>query len=849
MQTNLRPLRYLPVLLAAAVILLSVPGGTAPGPQLQKAIHSGREVAAGEVLVKFRGARSAAPTPDEIRLFADTDRDEELGRLGVRRLHSRSLDVEALLAALAQRADVEYAEPNYVVHAIGTVPNDPLFGILWGLQNTGQTIGGQVGTFGADIDASLAWDITKGSRANVVAVVDTGIDYAHQDLQANMWTAPAPFSVTVGGRTIDCAAGTHGFNAIKLTCDPMDDNSHGTHVSGTIGAAGNNGTGVVGVNWIASVMGAKFLDSNGSGTIADAINAIDFAIQAKQVFGAGANVRVLSNSWGGGGFSQAMLNEINKANTSGMLFVAAAGNSGANNDAVAYYPSNYNAPNVVAVAATDNKDQLASFSNYGAATVELGAPGVYIASTVRNNGYAYYSGTSMATPHVSGAAALILSACSLSTDLLRTTILSTVDAVPALAGKTITGGRLNVFGALNGCVAPPAAPTGLSASVLGSQVNLAWTDNSSNEFGFRIERATNGGAWTAIGTVAGKVTTYSDATVAASTQYSYRVFAYNAAGDSVAPTNVVTVGGPLVVQSLTANRTFPVAAGTPITWTTTSSGGVSPVQYEFWVEAPSVGWTLVQGYGASNTLSWTPTAGGTYRVQAWARSAGSSASHDAYSSVVSFTVTGTAALALTPPAANVSFPVAAGTPITWSTAASGGVTPIQYEFWVETPSGGWTLLGGYGPNDSVIWTPIGGGAYRIQAWARNSGSSTVYDAYSSVVSFTVTGTPAPAVTGLAASVTLPAAAGTPMTWTATVTGGTAPLQYAFWLEIPGVGWSLLQGYSTSNTTAPWTPSIAGSYRIQVWVRNDGSTAPYDAYSGLVAFTITAGVSLDGVGPV
>ena len=472
MQTNLRPFRHLPVVLAAAVILLSVAGGTAPGPQLQRAIHRGREVVAGEVLVKFRGARSAAPSADEIRWLADTDRDEELGRLGVRRLRSRSLDVAGLLAALAARADVEYAEPNFVVHAIGTVPNDSQFGILWGLRNMGQAIVGKAGVSGADIEATAAWDITTGSRANVVAVIDTGVDYNHPDLQANVWSAPSAFSVKIGSRTITCAAGTHGFNAIALTCDPMDDNNHGTHVSGTIGAAGNNGRGVVGVNWVASVMGAKFLDANGSGTIADAINAIDFAIQAKQFFGAGANVRVLSNSWGGGGFSQSLLNAINKANANDLLFVAAAGNTGANNDAVAFYPSNYNAPNVVAVAATDNRDLLASYSNYGATTVELGAPGTYIASTVRNNGYAYYSGTSMAAPHVSGAAALILSACSLSTDLLRTTILNTVDLVPALAGKTMTGGRLNVFNALNGCVAPPAAPTGLSATVVGSQVNL-----------------------------------------------------------------------------------------------------------------------------------------------------------------------------------------------------------------------------------------------------------------------------------------------------------------------------------------------------------------------------------------
>ena len=185
-------------------------------------------------------------------------------------------------------------------------------------------------------------------------------------------------------------------------------------------------------------MGLKFLSASGSGTTSGAINAIEFAIQAKQL--AGANVRVLSNSWGGGGFSQALLDEINKANTAGILFVAAAGNSARNNDATANYPSNYNAPNVVAVAATDNQDRLASFSNYGATQVDLGAPGVDIYSTIRNGNYAWFDGTSMATPHVSGAAALVLAACTLDTAALKANLLANVDPVASLAGRTVTGG-------------------------------------------------------------------------------------------------------------------------------------------------------------------------------------------------------------------------------------------------------------------------------------------------------------------------------------------------------------------------------------------------------------------------
>lgn len=462
--------------LAAAVlaaIFIAAPGGSGPAPQARRAVFDGREVVAGEAIVKFRTPPERARLDQDV----DADRHEEIGAAGAHRLHSRSLDTAALLDRLARRGDVEYAEPNYILYADAT-PADPYFGLLWGLLNTGQTIGGQVGKAGADIRATSAWDITTGSSANVVAVVDTGIDYTHPDLAANVWSAPSAFTVTLGGVTISCAAGTHGYNAIKKTCDPMDDNDHGTHVSGTIGARGNNGIGVTGVNWVASIMGAKFLDATGSGTTADAINAIEFAIQAAAA--TKAHVRVLSNSWGGGGFSQALLDEINRAGANDMLFVVAAGNAGTNNDTTPSYPASYSAANLVSVAATDNKDALASFSNYGASTVDLGAPGVYIASTVRNGGYAYMSGTSMATPHVSGAAALVLSACSaLDTAGLVNVLLSTVDPISSLAGKTVTGGRLNAYRAVSGCGSapppppPPPPPTGdFSLSVSPSSLTV-----------------------------------------------------------------------------------------------------------------------------------------------------------------------------------------------------------------------------------------------------------------------------------------------------------------------------------------------------------------------------------------
>jgi Subtilisin-like serine proteases len=420
--------------LIAVLALLALPALA----QKKIEFYNGKEVAEREVIVRLRDTNNA--TKASIHLSADADDVRQVGSTNVVEvIHSRSKNVTALMNELSRRSDIRYAEPNYVYHVSGT-PNDPSFSSLWGLSNTGQSVGGQTGTVGSDIGASLAWDVSTGSVANVIGVVDTGLDYTHPDLAANIWSAPAAFTVSVGGHSISCPAGSHGFNAITLTCDPMDDNNHGTHVSGTIGAVGNNAAGVAGVNWTTRIMGLKFLDSTGSGTLADAVNAIDFSIQVKSVFaatGTPVNVRVLSNSWGGAGFTQTLLDAINRAGTADMLFVVAAGNSSSNIDSSPTYPASYNAPNVISVAATDNRDALASFSNWGPVGVALGAPGVYITSTVRGGGYAQMSGTSMATPHVSGAAMLLLSRCTLNTAALRSTLLSNVDLVSSMSPPSV----------------------------------------------------------------------------------------------------------------------------------------------------------------------------------------------------------------------------------------------------------------------------------------------------------------------------------------------------------------------------------------------------------------------------
>jgi subtilisin family serine protease len=541
------------LVLAAAAVVCAVAAVTPRAePQRQpgrrRVSIGGRQAIAGEVLVRFAAA-SRADDRAIVEQQVDAESSETIAH-DVRRVRSRSLDAMTLLRFLHAHPAIAYAEPNYVVHAL-TTPNDPRFPTLWGLLNSGQTIYGSAGVTGADIHAPSAWNVTVGSRRNVVAVIDSGMDYTHHDLANNVWSAPTPFTVTIGGVTIRCNAGTHGFNAINRSCDPQDDMNHGTHVAGTIGATGNNSSGVTGVNWKASIMAAKFLDENGDGTVADAINAIEFTIQAKNAFAAtaAANVRVLSNSWAGGGFSQTLLDEIKKANDNGMLFVAAAGNDSANIDAVPSYPAAYDAPNLIAVAATTNQDRLADFSNYGS-SVALGAPGVDIMSTTIGGNYDLLSGTSMATPHVAGAAALVLAKCPLDTARLKAAILGNVDRVGALTGWVGTGGRLNVDKAVRSCVTAaeppvteaPTAPTGLrAASQPGpGQVTLSWNPASSAQ-SYNIKRSwTSGGPYTTVASnVTGTTFVYSGTT---GRQYYFAVSATTAAGESALSNEVAAIG-------------------------------------------------------------------------------------------------------------------------------------------------------------------------------------------------------------------------------------------------------------------------------------------------------------------
>src|SRR5882672_245542 len=316
---------------AALMILLTIFPGTqraastqepAQGLAAQETMQiekmNGVEVVAHEAIVKFTDADESRHQTfvDNAVSLVNASETRSIGPRHLNMVHFRSknMSTRELVNMLSRVAGAEFVEPNYVYRTALT-PNDTRFSQMWGLNNTGQVVGGQTGIAGADISAVQAWDVSTGSSSIVVGVIDTGVDYNHPDLAANIWSAPAAFTVTVGGQTITCPAGSHGFIAVNNTCNPLDDNNHGTHTSGTIGARGNNSQGVVGVNWTTRIMALKFLNASGSGTTAGAIACIQFAIQAKQRFGATGNVRILSNSWGGGGFSQALLDTINSANS------------------------------------------------------------------------------------------------------------------------------------------------------------------------------------------------------------------------------------------------------------------------------------------------------------------------------------------------------------------------------------------------------------------------------------------------------------------------------------------------------------------------------------------------------
>ncbi|HEU4769584.1 MAG TPA: S8 family serine peptidase [Pyrinomonadaceae bacterium] len=470
----------------------------------------------GEVLVQYRSesmARSrtgrnvvASRTGELVAMEVERRRGADLVE-GLRLVHVAPEDTLKAVAALRAQPDVLYAEPNYIMKA-AAIPNDQ-----WFLDNRQFAL--------SLINAQQAWDVTTGSSSIVVGVIDQGIDFTHEDLQSNMWTNPAEIA---GNNVDDDANGViddvHGANftpegpANGNIFSNTDPETHASHVAGIIGAKGNNTVGISGVNWNVGLMSLKFLDADGFGDTMDAIDACTYAKTMRDKWvqsggTSGANIRVLNASFGGTAFSQLFLNAINGLNSSGILFVTASGNidNGTrepNNDLVPHFPSSFEAPNVVAVAATNSVDNMTSFSHFGATSVDLAAPGAGVLSTTppcsdpgpfpkpcepsfpvnatpTQDTYSFFSGTSMAAPHVSGSAALLWAHNpALTVQQVKNLLMLNGDVVTELLDKTLTGRRLNVGASVqslqeNDSTAPGTVTNFQLNAINGRTVTVGWT--------------------------------------------------------------------------------------------------------------------------------------------------------------------------------------------------------------------------------------------------------------------------------------------------------------------------------------------------------------------------------------
>jgi subtilisin family serine protease len=525
----------------------------------QNAAPSPLRVAANEILVEFQPWATDG-SKDTLRrsvraIASDRLRSAGEGQLERVRIAAGS-DLNAAILALRSNPLVRIAEPNWI-YTHDADSNDPYYtqGSMWGLYGDGTTPANQFGS-----QAGEAWAAGATGNPNVyVAVIDEGVDFNHPDLASNVWTNPFDpvdgFDNDGNGYVDD----VHGWDFFQNNNSVYDGgpgnttvDSHGTHVSGTIGAVGGNAAGVVGVNWDVTIIPLKFLGPQGGSTSA-AVQALDYLVDLKQRHG--LNIVAANASWGGGGYSQALHDAILRAAKAGILFVAAAGNGnsqgvGQNNDVTPRYPTNYTTlvgtstesaasyEAVISVAALTSSGARATYSNYGATTVDLGAPGSGIWSTTPSGTYASFSGTSMATPHVTGAAALY-SALNpgVTAQQTRAAILQSASSTPtsSMSGVTVTGGRLNLGVWFGGTTPAPSAPSGLSATpISASQINLAWTDNSNNETGFSLERCTGAACtnFVQIATLAANTTSYQNIGLASSTTYRYQVRAANGSANS-----------------------------------------------------------------------------------------------------------------------------------------------------------------------------------------------------------------------------------------------------------------------------------------------------------------------------
>jgi subtilisin family serine protease len=484
-----RAARLLPLAAASLVALgtttepaLAADPACLPAPAghglLDARARTAAEVVPGEFVVRYRNAGAARQGVKRLAATGASGR-RVTGRVAVVRL-PRGKALRAATAQLERDPAVLWAEPNYLYRST-RMPDDGLFAQQWALHNTGA-----VGRADADIDAPDAWNLTTGSASVLVGIVDTGADVAHPDLAPNIAVNPGESG---GGRETngvdDDGNGliddVRGWDFAAGDNNPADTFGHGTHVTGTIGARGNDGRGTAGVAWSAGLLPLRALNDQGWGSSLDIADAMAYAARR--------GARVVNVSLGGAGHSQAMLDAICGAPDT--LFVVAAGNDGTNVDQEPFYPCAYAAANVICVAATDARDALASFSNRGAGAVDLAAPGAQILSTVPGGGHALYSGTSMATPHVAGAAALLFAQRPERTpQQVKDALMQSVDRLPGLAGAVQSGGRLNVAAALaagGGGATVPVATTDAPAAVGATEATLAATVEAAGGGSARFE--------------------------------------------------------------------------------------------------------------------------------------------------------------------------------------------------------------------------------------------------------------------------------------------------------------------------------------------------------------------------
>jgi subtilisin family serine protease len=641
---------------------------------------------ADELLVKMRPGNSETALerlPERVRGRV-MRRFEHVGWRRVKLPPGANLD-EAL-ARYQQMPEVAAVEPNYI-YTISATPNDPGFRYLWGM---------------GKIQAQSAWDTAIGDPTVVVAVLDTGVYYSHQDLQANMWRNTGEIA---GNRIDDDHNGyvddIYGINGITGSGDPLDDHSHGTHVAGTIGAVGNNGTGVVGVNWQVKIMGLKFMGSNGSGNTADAVECYNYAIAMKK---RGVNLRAVNNSWGGSGYSQSLKDAIDTAASLGITSVCAAGNNGKNIDSSPQYPAAYASVGIIGVAASDQYDRQASYSNYGSHSVLLAAPGSSIYSTLnRSTSYGYKSGTSMAAPHVAGAVALLCAKNNaLSVAEIKTVLANSVDKLSAWSGRVASGGRLNVARALQliGGGATPEPPPTVDGYQPDLQVSVSGAFVGDNVYSTGHDQAVT-------------------QAVAPGTAAVYQLQVQNDGTTADSFTLTAPAGGN----------------GWTVRYYNAASGGMDITS-----QITGAGWhttMLTPGSRASVRVEIMPdaglTAGATRDLLVTGRSAADTGKTDAVKMSTSVAAAKLSAVELT---VNPGSPQAVGTPITLTASAN---APADFKFQVGTRRWyltRWTTLSNYSSTSSVTWTPTSRGTYSLAVLARTPGSSASYEVYK-IVYFSV----------------------------------------------------------------------------------------------------------------